>query len=376
MPETPKARKFGYLTWIQWLRYKVRVGLFPLYIAWKVVSSPLVKHNRNRTLQEVITHANYRYICVHLDPPEVQYHAAPCVPMYTEWMKKRGMPPVVEELEGDTTIVWLGPKRTEKVILYCHGGAYFMPLLPVMLTYWRYVQVQLEKRGIEVGVACLVYTLIPDGVFPNQLRQATIAINHLLASGVETKNLQITGDSAGGNLVLQVLSHALHPHPQVPPLRTNHFRGAYAMSAWVLLATDREHDGGESLIRGDRADIMSKSCLKVWGDAVMKGVPAYHGMYAEPIKAPHGWYAKVGEVVDRILITTGEYDCFEDQDREIYETLRKYTENVEFIDQEAGVHDGPYLEFGMGDSDDVALPPSSITPAIIEWFAKGFQTAN
>ncbi|KAJ8090584.1 hypothetical protein PM082_018141 [Marasmius tenuissimus] len=109
----------------------------------------------------------------------------------------------MEELGGDIKIVWIGPKRTEKVIFYRHGSGYLTSLIPVVMTFWRYVQLELEKQGIQVGVACLIYTLILEAAFPNPLQQVAIAINYLLASGVDADNLnQLAGDLAGGNLVL------------------------------------------------------------------------------------------------------------------------------------------------------------------------------
>ncbi|KAJ8073208.1 hypothetical protein PM082_020077 [Marasmius tenuissimus] len=373
MSNSQDPPKYGHLSWFQWIRYKFHMTFLPLYLGWKIISSPFVKHNQERSLHEIVTHAKLRYLLA-LDPAQVQYHCPPCLSAYNAWANHNDLPQEIEELEEDTKVVWIGPKTTEKVIFYCHGGAYWTPLLPEMMTFWRYVQLEFEKRGLQVGVACLVYTLIPEAAFPHPLQQATIAINHLLASGVDADNLQLAGDSAGGNLVLQLLSHVLHPHPRVQPLRTSRFRGAYAMSPWVILSLDREHDGGESLIRGDHADILTRAGLKVLGDAVMKDVPPHHGMYAEPIKAPHGWFGRVGEVVDKILISTGEYDCCEDQARDMYEVLRTHADNVEFLDQEGGVHDGPYLELRPEELDDAVLPSSSITPAIIEWFAKGFNS--
>ena len=33
-----------------------------------------------------------------------------------------------------------------------------MPILPIMVGLWRYVQLELEKRDIEIEVACLIYS--------------------------------------------------------------------------------------------------------------------------------------------------------------------------------------------------------------------------
>ncbi|KAJ7671751.1 hypothetical protein B0H17DRAFT_194330 [Mycena rosella] len=54
--------------------------------------------------------------------------------------------------------------------------------------------------------------------FPTPLDQARLALEFLIAAGVKPANLQITGDSAGGKLVLQLFSQMLHPRSDVPEI--------------------------------------------------------------------------------------------------------------------------------------------------------------
>lgn len=43
------------------------------------------------------------------------------VDAYKTWAKSMTLPAVVEDLADDTRIVWIGPKRTDNVILCIHG---------------------------------------------------------------------------------------------------------------------------------------------------------------------------------------------------------------------------------------------------------------
>ena len=78
--------------------------------------------------------------------------------------------------------------------------------------------------------------LVPDGVFPVQLKQAILSIQRLLTLGFEPKNIQLVGDSARGTLIHQVFSHILHPVEGVPKLTlASPLGGAYMMSPWTRL---------------------------------------------------------------------------------------------------------------------------------------------
>ncbi|KAI0265811.1 hypothetical protein BC834DRAFT_1041487 [Gloeopeniophorella convolvens] len=60
--------------------------------------------------------------------------------------------------------------------------------------------------------------MTPQAQFPTQFRQANAApVTHLLKQGAHPSNIVLCGESAGGNLALQVILHILHPLPDLPP---------------------------------------------------------------------------------------------------------------------------------------------------------------
>jgi len=94
-------------------------------------------------------------------------------------------------------------------------------------------------------------------------------VKHVLASGVQPKNLQIVGDSAGGNLAVQLLSHILHPFDGVPLLAPpSPIRGVYLMSPWLSLS-----GATESHLTNDKADVIAAGTFAYCGRKVLAGVP-------------------------------------------------------------------------------------------------------
>ncbi|KAF9041833.1 alpha/beta-hydrolase [Hymenopellis radicata] len=113
-------------------------------------------------------------------------------------------------------------KPTERVILYIHGGAY-------------YVGSAEEKRIISVPLAqytdarvfSLNYRLAPECTFPGPLHDAVSAYFRLTEDlHIPPENILVSGDSAGGGLSLALLMY----------LRDNHYplpAGGILMSPWV-----------------------------------------------------------------------------------------------------------------------------------------------
>jgi acetyl esterase/lipase len=210
----------------------------------------------------------------------------------------------------------------------------------------------------------LIAALVPSATFPTQLQQAVVAIEHLVSTGVQPQNMLITGDSAGGNLVLQVISHILHPLDGVRPLKlSSPFRGIYLMSPWVTLT------GTEgSLTSNDGSDIIGPKCMNYWGRQVLEGVPMSYLPYIEPSQAPETWFKSMNTVVDRVLITAGSAECLRDPIEVFAKQICRGHDGATFWMQENGVHIDPFFDFFV---KKVKL--GTLTPSILEWFATGFE---
>lgn len=101
--------------------------------------------------------------------------------------------------------VWYrpGPKPSERVILYVHGGGFM----------WSSAE---DHQGVISRIAiaancdsiALDYKVAPFAPFPGPIEEGVILYRWMLANGYESSKIAIAGDSAGGGLALSLL-HAL-----------------------------------------------------------------------------------------------------------------------------------------------------------------------
>ena len=204
--------------------------------------------------------------------------------------------------------------------------------------------------------------LVPDRPFPTQLKQAVLAIQHLIKMGVKPENIQIFGDSAGATLVHETLSHILHPVPGVPELSLSApLGGAYMMSPWArLVDEDKKYLYGNE----NRGDLCSGKLLNYWGTKVLRGEPKEAIPYLEPNSAPTMWLDGVEDrCVRRVLISAGEVEVLRDEIIRYQDTFQKHHKDVTFILHANGIHDDPYWDFGTGEKD-----LGELTPRILDWF--------
>lgn len=92
-----------------------------------------------------------------------------------KWTKQKQLEPVIDDLEQDARLMWVGPRETEHVIIYCHGplvflcvpklllcflegGGFVGPLSDFQVEFWYRVQQGLRQtKNLKVGVAILQY---------------------------------------------------------------------------------------------------------------------------------------------------------------------------------------------------------------------------
>jgi monoterpene epsilon-lactone hydrolase len=92
---------------------------------------------------------------------------------------------------------------SKKVVLYLHGGGFFMssPAEHRPMT-WR------MARACSRRLLAIDYRKAPDHAFPAWLDDAFAAYTELLATGHAASDIVVSGDSAGGNIAL-ALAHRL-----------------------------------------------------------------------------------------------------------------------------------------------------------------------
>jgi epsilon-lactone hydrolase len=125
--------------------------------------------------------------------------------------------------------------KPDRCVLFLHGGSYAYGSA-------RSTHAELIARiAFEAGseVVGLEYRLAPEHRYPSQLQDAVTAFDALISKGIPAQNIVIAGDSAGGNLAIELqLSLRDRGGPQAA--------GVVLSSPWVDLempgASFREND--------------------------------------------------------------------------------------------------------------------------------------
>ncbi len=91
------------------------------------------------------------------------------------------------------------PHRERPVMLYCHGGGYTAGGL-------GYAGILSGRLAIHTGleVCCFEYRLSPENPYPAAIEDAVTVWDHLMYLGYGAGDIIVVGDSAGGNLALEL----------------------------------------------------------------------------------------------------------------------------------------------------------------------------
>ncbi len=103
---------------------------------------------------------------------------------------------------GSLPLEWIYPlkrRQGKHVILYCHGGGYTCG----GLRYARMLGTRLAKQT-SFATLTFAYRLAPENPYPAQLEDARCAWDYLTDLGFQPHHIILAGDSAGGNLALEL----------------------------------------------------------------------------------------------------------------------------------------------------------------------------
>ncbi|KAF5643109.1 alpha beta hydrolase fold [Fusarium sp. NRRL 52700] len=253
-------------------------------------------------------------------PRQIQFFSTPTIDVYKAWIKKQRnqghhtrLNIDIEPLSGtDASIMWIGNRKgASKFVLFLHGGGYVAPPLPGHFTWcWEAYVNGGPGATQEVAVAVLQYTLAPGARYPDQLRQASAALNHLLQSGVNPRDLIVGGDSAGGNLTAQLAYHLLHPNPTAPEVKLQSpLAGIFLVSPWLSDRTDttsyKEYGNVDMLSAG----LLQRTSVHSFSNEDLK--PRINE--AHPALAVDGdlsWLSDLPTITKALYVTVGGREVF------------------------------------------------------------------
>lgn len=221
------------------------------------------------------------------------------------------------------------------------------------------------KRPLSIAI--LEYTLTTQSPWPAQL-QSAISGTKFLLNDYPASRIILGGDSAGGHLILSLLSHILQPEASPcsanPLTLTEPLAGAFLISPWVTTATsapsytrlaERDH------LTVGRVDRFT-NLLVAWDQppslAEMEKDP-----FLSPLNAPQGWWEDLGSVVKKLQIAVGTWEIFFDDNVGMARHLLREAKgaDVYFAECEAAIHSGSVVDATLGIKD------STMSRAIWQW---------
>ena len=312
-----------------------------------------------------------RLVLASTNPRYLQSIAPPTKARYVRWLATkqravasrgeavlRKLREDVEPVAGtDASICWLGDRtKAAKFVLFFHGGGYIAPATKGHFEWaWNsYVDAGPGEKQ-EVAVAIVQYTLCPPGRYPLQLTQCCAALDMLLMRGIAPADLLFGGDSAGGNLTVQVLRHLVEPHPGIEPTyMPGPVAGVFMVSPLVDGRVDaRSYDDNNAV------DMICKPLALQTGDEMFQqkagGMSvAEMRALALPMEGDAAWMKEANSVAKAMYITAGKQECFVDDILAFTELLRRECPgldlHVEVAEHEA--HDYILLEGILGTGFD------------------------
>jgi acetyl esterase/lipase len=273
--------------------------------------------------------------------------------------------------------------------VFITGGGYSMPSRPDYFLFLRALQKGLSASLGDVGIAFLEYcelsesrvhhstrladnfailALTPYSPYPTQLRQANAALSHLLKKGISPANIMVGGDSAGGNLALQLASHILHPLPSIPPppALPQALAGMLLISPWCSYSLDSP---GHS--RNDRKDVLSRDTYVRFTKLVTPGVTPELKSHCEPLSASAEWWKGLDGAYARVLLTVGEYECRIDSILEMAVIISHHVKDTVTRVEPGALHEEAILKFRSGNGG-----VGKDYEAMVEFLSRSFRGAS
>lgn len=244
--------------------------------------------------------------------------------------------------------LWITPDRTagnDIAILYCHGGGFSMGSSYFYLEYLMVWISCLQARGYKNPLVLAVeYTLVPDKVYPVQFDETRAAYRFLVEQMGDSSNICVSGDSAGGTLVLSNLLAPFDPLENSALQESLKPGLAVLISPWTHLISD--------LNRNTPSDYLDYESLRLYGhqyagstdvnDPIMS--PGLRVGSWRDVSPKHGFHFIFGE--EEVFAKAIAHLIFdiEKDDVEVTQDAKK-----------GGIHAWPVVNLFLGSSRDERL---------------------
>ncbi|CAK1354803.1 hypothetical protein CB0940_01388 [Cercospora beticola] len=295
----------------------------------------------NKTFKDIVF-AALRANLANINVAQEQWLNASTESGYLDFAKKANVQPDTDVLPSGLKVHWLGPKAASKTILYFHGGGYALSCTAGHFQWLFGLQNELSKTT-AVSVVVVAYTLTPKGQYPEQLRQAAESLEWLTGTvGKKTEDIIVAGDSAGANLTIGLLSHLLHPHPELPnPTAGGSLAAAVLISPWIKFSTT-----DDSFRRNATSDMIPPAAADRWKKLFLGEKSS--DKYSEPSLADSAWYSGLDKVVNDILIWGGDKEVLIDSIKAFGTTIEKAHAKTTIVIESGAAHEDFILDTLLG----------------------------
>lgn len=230
---------------------------------------------------------------------------------YLAWTKAKNITPRSIDIPGfDTKAFWLGSPNADDVVIYYHGGGFAMPGGDGHFVFVSSLVSNATAAGKSVAVLFLQYELAPGGQYPRQYVQAVELLRYATTELKKSPSqIMLMGDSAGANMILGVLSHLLHPHPAIKPLRlSSPLAGALICSPVTVLNTNNERFRTQEV-----QDPAPAETIRTWLSNLLGS--SKPDAWNQPLDNEPTWWNGLGNAAKEVLITVASVEMMADDTR-------------------------------------------------------------
>ncbi|WPH02422.1 DNA polymerase alpha-associated DNA helicase A-like protein [Acrodontium crateriforme] len=327
----------------------------------RLITAPLLGGPRANTAFKDFVFAALRTQLSWISVKQEQWLNSSTEKTYLDFAKGQKLEPSTQDIRSGLKMFWLGPRDAKKIIYYLHGGGYAIAASPGHFKWLFDLQNDLAKQsGKSVSVVVLGYTLSPYGQYPIQLREAAEGLQSLLDANKSPRDIIIAGDSAGGNLTMSLLSHILHPHPEVKTTikLESPVAGVVLVSPWSKFTTD-----DDSVRRNATSDMVTPSASDRWVSLFLGSGPKDN--YNQPGLAEQEWFTGLPDVADDILVWGGGGEILIDSIEALTKKLKIAQPKTELVVEPGAAHEDMIISVLLGYKDK-----SEGTKAIEQWVSE------
>ena len=257
---------------------------------------------------------------------------------------------------ANTKAFWFGDQKADNIVLYYHGGGFGMPGGDGHFTFINSFIMKAATAGKSVGVLMLQYDLAPGGQYPRQLEQAVELLRYAIVNLHKSpKHISLMGDSAGGNLIFGILSHLMHPHPSIEPVKlSTPLKTALISSPVTVLnaKNDRFHTH-------EGQDPASAATIEVWLQNMLG--PSEADAWNEPLSADAEWWTGLDNVVKEVLVTVSKVEMMAAETSACAAKILTVYSGLTLFESEVDFHAEPAIGPALG------MEEGETAKLMIEW---------